>query len=155
MQQHPAVAGQDLVGALKEHRVTLGFERLEGADADDPVHRLVELLPALEPHLNGARGVQLGQPLAGELRLRLTQRDSDDVDVIELHGAFQGSTPAAADIEQCHPGLEVQLAQREVELGVLGFLEIHIVALVVAAGVPHRRPEPQRKEVIRDVVDRL
>jgi hypothetical protein len=33
--------------------------------------------------------------------------------------------PAAADVEQRHPRLQTQLAQREVDFGYLGFFERH------------------------------
>ena len=155
VQQHPAISRQQVVGALKEHRVALNLERLEGADTDDAINGLVELLPTLQTHLDRSTGVQLGQALPGELRLLPAQRDADDVHVEFLHGPFHRATPATTDIEQGHPRLKVQLAQGEIELGVLGLLQVHIIALVIAAGVAHGRAEPQREEVVGNVVDRL
>lgn len=71
VQQHPAVAGREVVGPFEEQRIALGLEGLEGTDADDPVDRLVELLqPCMRISID-AVGVELGQPLAGVLRLRL------------------------------------------------------------------------------------
>lgn len=67
------------------------------------------------------------------------QRDSDDVDVELLNRAHQRAAPAAPDVEQRHPRFEVQLAQGQVELGLLRFLESHVVAFEIRARVTHRR----------------
>jgi hypothetical protein len=48
-----------------------------------------------------------------------------------LHAA----APAAADVEQRHTRLQVQLAKRQIELGVLSLVEGHVVAFEVCAGV--------------------
>ena len=89
------------------------------------------------------------------LALVAAQRDADDVDVELLDRAAQRAAPATSDVEQRHARLEVQLAEREVELRVLRLFEGHVVAFEVRAGVPHGRVEEQREELIRHVVDRL
>ena len=48
MQQHDSVVGQRVVGKLEEVVVAFVAEVLEGADADDAVDRLAELLPAVQ-----------------------------------------------------------------------------------------------------------
>ena len=88
VQQHPAVAGQDGIGALEEQWIALDFEGLERADADDAVDGLVELLPAPHPDLDLAIGVEFGQPLPGEFGLRLAQGNADDVHVEFLDRAL-------------------------------------------------------------------
>jgi hypothetical protein len=50
------------------------------------------------------------------------------------------AAPAAADVEQRHARLKVQLAKGEIELGVLRLVERHIVAFEVCAGVPRIAP---------------
>ena len=63
--------------------------------------------------------------------------------------------PAAADVEQCHAGLQAELAQRQVDLGELSLFERHVVALEVGAAVGLRRVQKQPEEVVRQVVMRL
>ena len=155
VQQHPAIAGQDLVGAFEEQRVALRLERLERADADDAIDRLIELLPALQTHLDRTFGIQFREPFPGELRLSFAQRDADDVDVVFLDSHLHRSAPAAADVKQGHSGFEVKFAQREVEFRHLGLVEGHVVALEIGTGVSHGGAQEQGKEVIRDVVDGL
>jgi hypothetical protein len=80
------------------------------------------------------------------------QRDTDDVDVVALNRALQSAAPAAADVEQRHPGLEVQLAQRQIELGVLRLFQRHVVALEVGAAVGPGLVLKQAEEVVGEVV---
>ena len=47
VQEHDAVVGQCLVGRVEEVLVAVEAEVFEGADADDPIDWLGELLPAL------------------------------------------------------------------------------------------------------------
>jgi hypothetical protein len=74
------------------------------------------------------------------------QRDADDVDVVALQGEFQRAAPPATGVEQRHAGLEVQLAQREVELRDLRLVERHVVALEICAAVAHRGTQEQREK---------
>ncbi len=61
-------------------------------------------------------------------------------------------TPAAADVEQRHPGLQAELAQRQVDLGELGLFQRHVVALEVGAAVGLGRVQPQPEELVGQVV---
>jgi hypothetical protein len=47
------------------------------------------------------------------------------------------AAPPAANVQQRHSRLEVELAQRQIEFGVLRLFEAHIIALEVCAGVSH------------------
>lgn len=90
--------------------------------------------------------------------LVFAERQADDVDVVLLHGVAHGGTPAAADVEQRHSRLEVQLVQRELALGVLGLFQRLGALFPVAAAVGHRRVKPELEELVRLVVvgsDRL
>ena len=85
----------------------------------------------------------------------LGQGQADDVDVEPLDGALHGGAPPAADVEQGHARLEVQFVQVEVDLGVLGLFQGHVVALEVGAAVDPGRVLEQAEEVVGDVVMRL
>jgi len=82
-------------------------------------------------------------------------RQPDDVDVELLQRPLHAAAPAATDVEQGHAGLEVELAEGQVELGVLGLVGGHVVAFVISAGVAHRGAEEELEELVGDVVDRL
>ena len=76
-------------------------------------------------------------------------------DVVALDRPFQGRPPPAADIEQFHPRLQSQLAQREVDLRVLSLLQRHVVAFEVGAAVCLGGIQKQPEKVVRQVVMRL
>ena len=87
--------------------------------------------------------------------LVLAQRQADDVDVVVLDRALHDRTPAATDVEQRHSGLQVELAQREVDLGHLRVFERHVIALEERAAVGARRVLEDSEEVVGQVVVRL
>ena len=152
VQQHHAVGGQRLIGHLEEVVVAVGAEVLERADRHDPVDRLVELLPALQQYPLGAWAVRLVEQLLHVGLLVLAQRQTDDVDVVFLDRPHHGRAPAAADVEQRHPGLQGQLAQRQIDLGDLRLLQRHVVALEIRAAVGLRRIEEEPEEIVGQVV---
>ncbi len=169
MQQHAAVVGQQVVVLLEEGGVALvpGVtgavgEVLERAQRHDPVDRHVagEFLPALDPHLFTAGAVHLVELGHAVGVLVLAQRQPDHVDVVLRHRVPHRRAPAAADVEQRHAGLEVQLVQRELALGVLrlfqrlGQILWVRVFVEVTAAVGHRRVKPQLEELVRLVVVR-
>ena len=117
LQHQPAIVGHDAVTRLEEVPVSLLRECLEGLDADDAIDRLVELLPTAQEHLAGTFGVEVVQKPVTERVLVPAQRQAHDVDVVALDGAFHHRTPAAADIQQSHPWPQIQLAERQVDLG--------------------------------------
>jgi hypothetical protein len=155
VQQHDAVIGQRCVGHLEEFVVAVEAEMLERADRDDPVDRLVELLPALQQHALAAWTVRLSENPFDMGLLVLAEGQADDVDVVFLDGPHHRRAPAAADVEQRHPGLQAQLAQRQVDLGALRLFQRHVVALEVRAAIGTGRVQEQRKEVVGQVVVRL
>ena len=130
-------------------------EVLERADGDNPVDGLVELFPALQKHPLGARTGRLGKELFDMGPLVFAQRQADDVDVVLLDRAHHRRTPATADVEQRHAGLQPQFAERQVDLGPLGLFEGHVVALEVGAAVGLRGVKEQREELVGQVVVRL
>src|SRR3984885_16294958 len=64
-------------------------------------------------------------------------------------------SPPAADVEQCHARLEVQLVEVQIDLGDLCFLQRLVVTREVGAAVGPRRVLEQSEEVIGQVVVRL
>ncbi len=152
VQQHHTVGRQDPVGLREELRVPVVSEVLEGADGDDPVHGFVELLPALQQHPPGPLGVHFIEAALDVRGLVLRQRQSDDVDVVFLHRAPRRGAPPAADVQQRHTGLESQLAQRQVDLGQLGFFQGHVVALEISTAIRLGRVLEKTEEVVGQVV---
>ena len=155
LDRHPPVVGQDVEGVLEEVVVALETEVLERLDGHDPVDGVAELLPAAQQHLVRAIGVHAVQQLLAVGVLVLRQRQTDDVDVVLLQRALHRGAPAAADVEQRHARLEIELVEVEVDLGDLRFLQRHVVAVEVRAAVRARRVLEQPEEVVGQVVMRL
>ena len=149
---HPAVVGQDVEAVLEVVVVALEAEVLEGLDRDDPIDRLVELLPALQPHVELAVAVGLRQQLVAVGLLVLRQRQADDVDVVALHRPLQRQAPAAADLQQRHARLEVELVEVQVDIGDLRLRQRDIGPGEVRAAVLARRVLEHAEEVVRQVV---
>ncbi len=153
MQQHDAVVGQRLVGHREEVVPAVLAEVLEGTDRHDAVDGLVELLPTLQQHALAPRALVLGEDALDVRLLVLAEGESDDVDVVLLDGPqHRRAPPAAADVEQGHARFEAQLAQRQVDLGELSFLQRHVVALEVGAAVGLGGVEEETEEFVRQVV---
>ena len=127
-------------------------EVLEGLNGHDPVDGVAEISPPVRRHPMRAVCADRVQQLFGSGVLVVEQGQADDVDVVLLDGPPHGGAPAAADVEQCHAGLEVQFVQVQVDLGDLGFLEREIRRLEVGAAIGPGRVLEQREEVVGDVV---
>ncbi len=63
--------------------------------------------------------IELPPHLASEGELVLRQGDTHDRAAVALRGVRGETTPAAADVEHPHAGLETELAADEVELRLL------------------------------------
>ncbi len=156
LQHHAAALGQEAVAGLEERRVPLLRERLDRLEADDAVDRLVELLPAAQQHPPRAVGVHAVEKLLDEFGLVLAQGQPDDVHVVLLDRPLHDrAPPAATDVEQRHAGLEIQLAEGEIDLRHLRLGQRHVVALVVRTAVRPRRILEQTEEDVGEVVVRL
>ena len=94
----------------------------------------------------------VGHPLPGQVGLLGGQRDADDVGAVPLRGVQREAAPAAADVQQPHPGRQAELAADEVELGLLGGVQPGVLVGPDGAGVDQRGSEDQRVEVVADVV---
>src|SRR5258705_33418 len=152
LDRHPAVVGQDLEAGLEEVVPAVPAEVLERLYRHDPVDRAVELLPPLQPYVIGAVAAELGQQLVAVGLLVLGERQPDDVDVVLLHRALQGQTPAAADLEQRHARLEIEPVEVLVDVGDLRLRQRDVRAGEVRAAVLARRVLKHTEEVVRQVV---
>ena len=152
VQQDAPVLGQCGVHLPEELGVGLEAEVFERADHEDAVDLAVEFLPGLEPNLFGAITGQAREKLLDVFVLVLADGQSDDVDVVLLGGSGQCGAPSAADVQNCHPGLEVQFAQHKVNLRHLGLLEGVVVLLEVRARVGQRGVEEQAEKIVGQVV---
>src|SRR4029079_8599461 len=84
--------------------------------------------------------------------LRGAERNADAVDAVVFDGTQDGGAPAAANVEQPLPRLQLALAERQPNLGFLSLIERHLVALEVSARIDHRRAQEQPIKVVRQVV---
>ena len=82
------------------------------------------------------------------LPLLLTERAAVALDAVLLRRFNQQEAPAAADVEERHALLEVELLEDVVDLVALRLLERVILVLEVRARIAHRRIEPELIEFI-------
>jgi hypothetical protein len=155
VQHHHAAGRQRRVRHLEEVVVTVAPEVLEGADRHDAIDVFGELLPAVEQNAFASWGVRLGEQLGHVRLLVLAKGKTDDVDVVALDGPLDGGTPATTDVQQRHPRLKAQLAQRQIDLRDLGFFKRHVIALEVRTAVGLRGIQEEPEEVVGQVVMRL
>ena len=143
------------MGHLEELVIAVVAEVFERTDGHDAVDGLGELFPTLQQHPPAAWTVHLVERLFHVGGLVLRQRQADDVDVVLFDRPPHGGTPAAADIEQRHPGLQAQLAQRQIDLGDLSLLQRHVLAPEVGATVCLGGVQKQPEKIVGQVVVRL
>src|SRR5258708_36120593 len=72
-----------------------------------------------------------------------------------LRGMDEESDPHAADVEQIFPASQRQLAADMVELCLLRSVEIHFRSLEIGTRVHHGPIQPDRIELVRDVVMKM
>ena len=97
---------------------------LDHADAGDRVERVlaqVAIVEITQLDLVGEPGS--GDALATQLDLGGGDGDAQDVDAILARRMNREAAPSAADVEDPHARLQIELAADEVELGGLGLLE--------------------------------
>ncbi len=90
--------------------------------------------------------------LAGELGLRLRQRDPRDVDAVLLGRVDGEGAPAAADVQDALARLQGELGADELALGELGLFQGLSAARPDRARVRHRLVQEQREELVGEVV---
>src|SRR5262245_26799676 len=69
-----------------------------------------------------------------------------------LDRAADCCAPPTTDVEQPVAGLQIELAQGQVDLVPLGLLERHPRRFEIGAAIRHRRIEEEREKVVREVV---
>ncbi|MDT4861222.1 hypothetical protein FQZ97_958190 [compost metagenome] len=78
--------------------------------------------------------------------------DAIHLDAELASGETRQATPTAADIQQAFARLQTQLAAQMAHLGLLRLIQVFCASLEIGAGIDHLPVQPQRVEVIRDVV---
>src|SRR5246500_4884319 len=123
VQQHHSVSRHRLISDVEELVVAVEVEVLERADRHDPVNLAVEFFPATQLDRLRALARVLVEKRLNMGGLILAQGQADDIDVVLVQGSVDTGTPAAADIQQRHPRLQTQLAERQVNLCELRLFE--------------------------------
>src|SRR5882762_8791873 len=168
-QPHPAVVGIAGRDAMIHDEPALGEQRpdfreislemaqahvLEHADARDLVEDALarNIAVVLQAHLAAALEPLLPDPLRGEFVLVPAERDARRPGAEFLGRAQNQRAPAAADVQKPLPGLEQKLVEDVIEFLFLGELQGIALAPEIGAGIHHVPIQPQRIEVVRDVV---
>ncbi len=150
---HPAVVGQDVEAGLEEVVVALEAEVLERLDRHDPVDRAVELLPALQPHVERARRCR-SCSAAGRSR---PAGSCDSVRPMTLTSYFSiarcSVRPQPQPISSSvMPGLRSSRSRLLVDVGDLRLRQRDVGAGEVRAAVLAGRVLEHPEEVVRQVV---
>src|SRR6478672_8968683 len=152
VQQEQAAASRRIIdqATLRQFEVVAVVaqaDMLEHPDREDAIETLIQLAVILQADFDG----QAVAEAPGILRLLAGDGHADTTDAVMLRGVLQGFAPAAADVEHAHTGAQVELATDQVELRVLGGIEVHRVAPISTA-VDHALAEHGLEERIADVV---
>ena len=115
------------------------------ADADDAV-----ISPAFFNQVAVVDQVDLHLPLQSQgfdaflplFPLFVAQRAAIALYAVFLRRFDEQVAPAAADVEEAHARLQMQLFQNIVDLIVLGLFERIVFLLEISAGIAHRRVKP-------------
>ena len=153
MVEEEAAGSQQLRELLGVAAELVDADVLDHADAGDLVVRaVVDLAVVGDADLDPVAEPGVAHALAGDLGLRLGQRDADAAHAVVLGGVQEQRPPAAADVEQALARLEPQLAADDLELALLRGLERLVGRREVRARVDEARPEEAAVERVRDVV---
>ncbi len=127
---------------------------LEHADARDLVERTLALEVAVILHADFAHILQpfLDDSLAREFMLVLAQGDARRACPVLLRCTNHQGAPAAAYVQESLARTEHELVEDMVEFLFLGLLQRVAVGAVVCAGIDQVAVQPQRVEIVRNVV---
>jgi len=117
---------------------------------EPPVDGKVAVVAHLDAHT--VADACRGESLARQRRLRLAQRDPDARHTEATRRILEQSAPSAADVEHMLAGAETQLPADVLQLRLLRRVEILRAGGEVRARVDHSPVEPERVEVVADVV---
>src|SRR6266852_3412524 len=168
-QPHPAVVGVARSDAVIHDEAAFGQQRadfreigremtqadmLEHADARDLVEDALarNIAVVLQAHLAAALEPLLPNPLRGEFVLVSAERDARGPGTVFLGRAQDERAPAAADVQKPLARLEQELPEDVIELLFLGVLQGIGSTAEIGAGIDHVPVQPQRIEVVRNVV---
>src|SRR6266571_6412781 len=168
-QPHPAVVGVGRSDAVIHDEPAFGQQRadfreislemaqahmLEHPDARDLVEDALarNVAIVLQAHLAAALEPLLPNPPRGEFVLVPAEGDARGPGSVFLGRAQHERTPAAADVEKPLARLEHELVEDVIELLLLSELQRIGLAAEIGAGIHHVPVQPQRVEVVRDVV---
>ena len=133
---------------------------LEHADGRDAVELAEVCQIAVVAYLRADRVTQPGcsGTVVRRAHLPFAQCDADGLATEPLAGVRDERTPARADVQQSDVLAQLQLPADEVQLGLLGVVEPsgrvrgRAALREIGAGVGHAPIQPQRKEVVANVV---
>ena len=151
VQQENAAVLQQMICRLHVRRVVRAAHVLHHADTDDAVKEqplILEVAVVDELNLHLALEPFRLDALLSFFPLLLTERAAVALDAVLLRRLNQQEAPAAADVEERHAFLEVELLEDVVDLVALRLLECVILVLEVRARIAHRRIEPELIEFI-------
>src|SRR2546425_9631413 len=166
---HPAAVGvarSDAVvhdeATLREQRSDLREISLEMAQADVLEHAyardLVEdafagdIAVVFQADFAAVPEALLPDPLRNELVLVAAERNAGRAGAVFFRRAQDERAPAASDVEKPLAGAEHELVEDVVEFLLLGRVQGIGLAAEIGAGIHHVPIQPQRIEVVRDVV---
>src|SRR6266480_1024167 len=129
---------------VREHVAVDEFPRTQPHPVDVGIVLQAHLAAALEP--------LLPNPPRGEFVLVPAEGDARRPGSVFLGRAQHERTPAAADVEKPLARLEHELVEDVIELLFLGELQGIGLAAEIGAGIHHVPIQPQRVEVVRNVV---
>lgn len=155
VEQEEAAGLHDLVHAIQKKLIVVPAHVLHHAHADHPLEFPAGL--GQVPVVHKLYGQQVLKALGLDaplelLVLLLTQGDAGAADAVLLGGPDEQEAPAAADVQQGHPLLEVELFQNVVHLVHLGLVEGVVLPAEIAAGIAEGFIQPQLVKIVADVV---
>src|SRR5712692_6002076 len=168
-QPHPAVVGVARSDAVIHDEPAFGQQRadfreislemaqahmLEHADARDLVEDALarNIAIVLQAHLAAALEPLFPDPPRGEFMLIPAERDAGRPGTVFLGRAQDERAPAAADVQKPLARPEHELVEDVIELLFLSELQGIALAAEIGAGIHHVPVQPQRIEVVRNVV---
>lgn len=124
---------------------------LEHFDGDDGIEGALDVAIILEEEGDFIGEASFLYSFFGDIKLRLRNGDSGDVDPEVFCGVDGESAPAASDFEDAHSFFELQFGGEAVVFLFLSGGEF-LFPIEPCAGVGHGLIEPERVEVVAEVV---
>jgi hypothetical protein len=154
LQREQAAGFQQPGNHVGERRLVAVAQRLDHLDRDNLVELTPDVAEIAELHLDAIIQTGRSDPLAREFVLLLRNRHGRDAATVGTGGVERPAAPTRADLEHVVRWLQAQLAAEGLVLLALGGLQRELRRAGRPAGrrVHHRRIQPEREEVVREVV---